>query len=209
MPRMSLRNRLFDAIAAVDPDAGPSDDQTAAILAAADAMIAAAPPLNLTTEASKEALAGLWKTAFTTHGIERGYATLQRMSWGHAKDTPVRSSTVHQFLDPWRGKYLNIVNFQISDTPYRGLHYARADVALKPEQPDTFFVTFRHFAFKPASDTPVSAFHELVAGADGALDWSTPPDAPTFPSPCAYLDASTRFMRGSDGHFYVLEKVSA
>lgn len=206
---MTHRADLFAAIATVDPDAGPTEDQTAAILAAADAMIAAAGPLDLTTEASKEALAGLWKTAFTTHGIERGYATLQRMSWGHAKDTPVRSSTVHQFLDPWRGKYLNIVNFQISDTPWRGLHYARADVALKPEQPDTFFVTFRHFAFKPASDTPVGAFQDLVADADGQLEWSTPPDAPTFPSPCAYLDGATRFMRGSDGHFYVLEKVSA
>lgn len=206
---MTLRNDLFAAIAVVDPDTGPTDAQTDAIVSAADAMIAAAPPLDLTSEASKEALAGLWKTAFTTHGIERGYATLQRMSWGHAKDTPVRSSTVHQFLDPWRGKYLNIVNFQITDTPYRGLHYARADVALKPEQPDTFFVTFRGFSFKPASDTPPAAFQELVAGADGALDWATPPDAPTFASPCAYLDATTRFMRGSDGHFYVLEKVSA
>jgi hypothetical protein len=206
---MTLRNDLFAAIAVVDPDIGPTDAQTAAIVSAADAMIAAAPPLDLTSEASKEALAGLWKTAFTTHGIERGYATLQRMSWGHAKDTPVRSSTVHQFLDPWRGKYLNIVNFQITDTPYRGLHYARADVALKPEQPDTFLVTFRGFSFKPASDTPPAAFQELVAGADGALDWATPPDAPTFASPCAYLDATTRFMRGSDGHFYVLEKVSA
>lgn len=206
---MTLRNDLFAAIAVVDPDTGPTDAQTAAIVSAADAMMAAAPPLDLTSETSKEALAGLWKTAFTTHGIERGYATLQRMSWGHAKDTPVRSSTVHQFLDPWRGKYLNIVNFQITDTPYRGLHYARADVALKPEQPDTFFVTFRGFSFKPASDTPPAAFQELVAGADGALDWATPPDAPTFASPCAYLDATTRFMRGSDGHFYVLEKVSA
>jgi hypothetical protein len=198
---------LLAAIAAVDPGPGPTEDQTAAILAAAEAMMAGKGPIDLTTPQNEERIAGLWRTLFTTHGIERGYATLQRMSWGHAKDTPVRSQSVHQFLDPARGKYLNVVQFGIEGTDYRGLHYARAQVRFKPEQPDTFFVQFKEFEFAPTSDTPAGAFRDLVAGADGGLVFALPEAAPEFGSPVAYLDDRFRFMRGSDNHFYVLQKI--
>ena len=124
---------LLSAVAALDPAAGPTAEQTSAILAAAEAMMAGQPPPDLTTPENTLRLSGLWRTLFTTHGIERGYATLQRMSWGHAKDTPVRSQSVHQFLDPARGKYLNIVQFGIEGGHMRGLHYARARVRFKPD----------------------------------------------------------------------------
>lgn len=198
---------LLSAIALIDPETGPTAEQTSAILAAADAMMAGQPAPDLTTEENSTRLAGLWRTLFTTHGIERGYATLQRMSWGHAKDTPVRSQSVHQFLDPARGKYLNIVQFGIEGGPLRGLHYARARVRFKPEAPDTFFVQFREFEFAPTSDTPAAPFRDKVAGADGALTFALPDTAPEFASPVAYLDDAFRFMRGSDDHFYVLRKV--
>jgi hypothetical protein len=198
---------LLSAVAALDPAAGPTAEQTSAILAAAEAMMAGQPPPDLTTPENTLRLSGLWRTLFTTHGIERGYATLQRMSWGHAKDTPVRSQSVHQFLDPARGKYLNIVQFGIEGGHMRGLHYARARVRFKPEAPDTFFVQFREFEFSPTSDTPMAPFVEKVAGANGALTFALPETAPEFASPVAYLDDEFRFMRGADDHFYVLRKV--
>lgn len=197
---------LIAACTAFDPMVGPSVEQIACIREEAESIAAGSPPPDLLSPENQVRLTGLWRTLFTTHGVERGYATLDRMTWGQAPAAPMRTQMVHQLLNPARGLYRNIVTFRLDEGGLDGIAYTRGTVAIDPAAPDTFEVTFHETEYQPASSTPAAAFLALVSQ-NGSARYQAPP-MPAFRSPVAYLDDQLRFMRGADDHLYILLKVA-
>jgi PAP_fibrillin len=197
---------LITTCTAFDPASGPSPEQVARIRAAAEAIAGNSPPPDLLTAQNQQRLTGLWRTLFTTHGVERGYATLDRMTWGQAPAVPMRTQMVQQLLDPSRGSYRNIVTFRLDAGGMDGIAYTRGTVSIDPATPDTFRVSFHETEYQPASNTPWQPFMDQVS-LNGSAVYAAP-SFPPFASPVAYLDDRLRFMRGSDDHLYILLKVA-